>query len=285
MTIAAALEDSYDSMLIDGNVDGAAVRAACDAARTQRFDAVGVTVMGGPQVATAIEVSRALRAAQPDLPIVWGGYFPTLYPSVALNNDYVDFVVRGQGEDTFVDLMEALARPGREKLAAVEGLSWRQRRRCATQPRARLHAQAHRADAALRQAARRQGVPREDVSRAADGRAPGGARLPVPLHILRRRGNVQGRDGVAPGRAPRPGNRLSQAARRRFDSVLRPQLLRPRRGHGAAARSARAPRAAVVVLRACRCARESVSPKRGGSSARAACAWRTLVPRRRTTGC
>ena len=125
MTIAAALEDSHDSMLIDGNVDGAAVRAACDAARTQRFDAVGVTVMGGPQVATAIEVSRALRAAQPDLPIVWGGYFPTLYPSVALNNDYVDFVVRGQGEDTFVDLMEALARPGREKLAAVDGLSWR----------------------------------------------------------------------------------------------------------------------------------------------------------------
>ena len=125
MTIAAALEDSYDSLLIDGNVDGAAVRAACDAARTQRFDAVGVTVMGGPQVATAIEVSRALRAAQPGLPIVWGGYFPTLYPSVALNNDYVDFVVRGQGEDTFVDLMEALARPGSEKLVAVEGLSWR----------------------------------------------------------------------------------------------------------------------------------------------------------------
>ena len=104
MTIAAALEDGYDSTLIDGNVDGAAVRAACDAVRTQRFDAVGVTVMGGPQVATAIEVSRALRAVRPDLPIVWGGYFPTLYPAVALNSDYVDFVVRGQGEDTFVEL-------------------------------------------------------------------------------------------------------------------------------------------------------------------------------------
>jgi radical SAM superfamily enzyme YgiQ (UPF0313 family) len=123
MTIAAALEQGCDSTLIDGNVDDAAVRAACDAVRARPFDAVGVTVMGGPQVATAIEVSRALRALQPKLPIVWGGYFPTLYPAVALNSDYVDFVVRGQGEDTFVDLLSAGA--DSERLAAVDGLSWR----------------------------------------------------------------------------------------------------------------------------------------------------------------
>ena len=63
------------------------------------FDAVGITVMGGPQVATAIEISRALRARPGHLPIIWGGYFPTLYPEVALNNDYVDYAIRGQGED------------------------------------------------------------------------------------------------------------------------------------------------------------------------------------------
>jgi radical SAM superfamily enzyme YgiQ (UPF0313 family) len=125
MTMAVALEDRYDSILIDGNVDAAAVRAACDAVQTQPFAAAGVSVMGGPQVATAIEVSRALRSAQPDLPIVWGGYFPTLYPGVALNSDYVDFVVRGQGEDTFPELLDTLASGDRETLAQVEGLSWR----------------------------------------------------------------------------------------------------------------------------------------------------------------
>ena len=125
MTIAAALEPRYESTLIDGNIDGDAVRAACDAAVAQRFDAVGVTVMGGPQVATAIEISRALRGVRPELPIVWGGYFPTLYPEVALNSDYVDFVVRAQGEETFAELMEALAGADAEKLAAIEGLSWR----------------------------------------------------------------------------------------------------------------------------------------------------------------
>ena len=125
MTIAAALEPRFESTLIDGNIDSDAVRAACDAARAQPFDAVGVTVMGGPQVATAIEISRALRAVQPELPIVWGGYFPTLYPAVALNSDYVDLVVRGQGEDTFVDLMGVIDGAHDDELAAVDGLSWR----------------------------------------------------------------------------------------------------------------------------------------------------------------
>ncbi len=142
MTMAAALEDRYDSILIDGNVDASAVRAACDAVRAQSFAAAGVSVMGGPQVATAIEVSRALRTARPDLPIVWGGYFPTLYPDVALNSDYVNFVVRGQGEDTLAELLGTLACGDRERLAQVEGLSWR-REGIAVHNRQRAFARRH----------------------------------------------------------------------------------------------------------------------------------------------
>jgi radical SAM superfamily enzyme YgiQ (UPF0313 family) len=125
MTLAAALEDRYDSTLVDGNVDRAAVRSACDAARAERFDVVGLTVMGGPQVATAIDMSRALRALRPELPIAWGGYFPTLYPDVALNSDYVDFVIRGQGEATFVELLRALATGDAGAFASIRGLSFR----------------------------------------------------------------------------------------------------------------------------------------------------------------
>lgn len=124
MTMAAALEGRYESTLIDGNMDRGALGSACDAIRAQGFDAVGVTVMGGPQVATAIEVSRGIRRVRPELPIVWGGYFPTLYPGVALNNDYVDFVVRGQGEDTFAELLNALA-AGERDFSGINGLGWR----------------------------------------------------------------------------------------------------------------------------------------------------------------
>jgi anaerobic magnesium-protoporphyrin IX monomethyl ester cyclase len=125
MTMAAALEPEYGALLIDGNMDRDAATSAAAAARTGSFAAAGITVMGGPQVATAIEVSRALRAARPDLPIIWGGYFPSLYPDVALNCDYVDYVVRGQGEDTMRELLAAL-RDGGERLRSIAGLAFRQ---------------------------------------------------------------------------------------------------------------------------------------------------------------
>ncbi len=125
MTMASALDGRYDTALIDGNMDRDAVRTACDLVAERHFDAVGVTVMGGPQVATAIELSRALRRVAPRLPIVWGGYFPTLYPDVCLNSDYVDFVIRGQGEETFAELLTTLGNGDPAAPAAIPGLSFR----------------------------------------------------------------------------------------------------------------------------------------------------------------
>ncbi len=125
LTLASALHGRYRPTLVDGNINRHAVRTAVAHAREHTFTAAGVTVMGGPQVATAIEVSRALRAARPGLPIVWGGYFPSLYPDAAMNCDYVDFVVRGQGEDTFAELLQVVEGATLEKLPSIEGLSWR----------------------------------------------------------------------------------------------------------------------------------------------------------------
>ena len=62
--------------------------------------------MPGPQLVSAVRLSKALRAQHPDVPLVWGGNFGSLYPSPVLNAPYVDWLVRGQGEHTFVDLIE-----------------------------------------------------------------------------------------------------------------------------------------------------------------------------------
>jgi radical SAM superfamily enzyme YgiQ (UPF0313 family) len=124
MTLAAAVKDRNDCELIDGNVEHDAVARALEAAKSDGLEAVGLTVMGGPQVASAIELSRAIRAARPALPIIWGGYFPTLYPHAALANHYVDYLIRGQGEDTLRELLDART-TGRRDLGGIAGLSWR----------------------------------------------------------------------------------------------------------------------------------------------------------------
>jgi radical SAM superfamily enzyme YgiQ (UPF0313 family) len=71
----------------------------------------------------AIPLCRNFRKKYPSVPIVWGGYFPSLYPDAALNASYVDFVVRGQGEETFLELLEALKTT--RQYRGIRGLSFK----------------------------------------------------------------------------------------------------------------------------------------------------------------
>lgn len=125
LSLATALEGRYSARIIDGNVDREFVATAARALREERVDAVGVTVMGGPQVPTAIAVSKAIRAATPKTPIIWGGYFPTICPEPSIIAPYVDYVVRGQGEDTLGELLDALCADHGGELGSVAGLTWR----------------------------------------------------------------------------------------------------------------------------------------------------------------
>jgi anaerobic magnesium-protoporphyrin IX monomethyl ester cyclase len=127
MSLSAALESKYKSTIIDGNVDRDFVSTALRAVDDKTVAAVGVTVMGGPQLCSAIAVSKAIREKMPALPIIWGGAFPTVCPEAALNASYVDYAVRSQGEDTLIELLNALAECQDEALNSITGLSWRLR--------------------------------------------------------------------------------------------------------------------------------------------------------------
>ena len=57
---------------------------------------------------TAEAIVAAVKARFPALPIIWGGNFGSLYPEPVLNAPYVDWLVRGQGEHAFAELLEAI---------------------------------------------------------------------------------------------------------------------------------------------------------------------------------
>lgn len=138
LALGAVLEGRYEYRIVDGNVDPDAAGTILRLLSEGPCALIGVTVMPGPQVAPAIEICSAVRAAHPEVPIAWGGYFPTLYPDAALNAPYVDYVVRGQGEDTLLELLERLpdAGPPRaedassasdsEPLRGIAGLTWKE---------------------------------------------------------------------------------------------------------------------------------------------------------------
>ena len=135
LNLAAVLEGRWPWRIVDGNLDEDPVAMALGILAEEKHALVAVTVMPGPQVAPAIEISSAIRAAFPGLPIVWGGYFATLYPDAAINAPYVDYVIRGQGEQTLLDLLSRLPDAGpaaplssaREAAAIgdIAGLTWK----------------------------------------------------------------------------------------------------------------------------------------------------------------
>lgn len=80
--------------------------------RRDRPFIVGLTVMIGPQIKQAIEISRMVKALVPDTTIIWGGVFPSLSPELVLSEESVDCVIAGEGEETLLRLAETLASGG-----------------------------------------------------------------------------------------------------------------------------------------------------------------------------
>jgi anaerobic magnesium-protoporphyrin IX monomethyl ester cyclase len=126
MALAAVLGEEHRWTLVDGNLvrDPAAdIVNLLRNAQASDVALLAVTVMPGPQLTQAVAVCRRVKAAMPDLPIVWGGYFPTQHADTILASPLVDFVVRSQGEQPLRDLIAALETGG--PLARVPALSWK----------------------------------------------------------------------------------------------------------------------------------------------------------------
>ena len=68
---------------------------------------VGVSVMTGHPIRSALEFSQAVKDIQP-VPVVWGGIHPSLLPEQTLEHELVDMVVSGEGEESLLALVEAL---------------------------------------------------------------------------------------------------------------------------------------------------------------------------------
>ncbi|HVH89299.1 MAG TPA: radical SAM protein [Terriglobales bacterium] len=84
---------------------------------------VGMSVMTF-QRKTALKVAALLRSLRPDIRVVVGGYDPSLAPEAYKSLDSgVDFIVRGEGEVTFRELLRAIE--SEREYGGIAGLSYR----------------------------------------------------------------------------------------------------------------------------------------------------------------
>ncbi|HEV8579340.1 MAG TPA: radical SAM protein [Thermoanaerobaculia bacterium] len=99
--------ERFEVVIVDGRLERdptAAVLAQLDGALC-----LGVTVLTGAPIADAVLVSRAAKAYRSNLPVVWGGWHPSMFGRECLEEPSVDITVQAQGEVTFHEICERLA--------------------------------------------------------------------------------------------------------------------------------------------------------------------------------
>jgi anaerobic magnesium-protoporphyrin IX monomethyl ester cyclase len=108
LAIGSALDpEQYEVVIVDGRLEPdplAALEPHLDDALC-----LGVTVLTGAPISDALRVSRAVKQRRPELPIVWGGWHPSMFASECLAEASVDVSVQGQGEETFGEIIQRLA--------------------------------------------------------------------------------------------------------------------------------------------------------------------------------
>lgn len=99
---------------------GAVVREAKDAI------CVGISALTGYSIFDGLQIARAVKKKYPKLPIVWGGWHPSILPLETIKDENVDVVVCGQGERTFTELVHALEK--NKTLKNVKGIVYKDKK-------------------------------------------------------------------------------------------------------------------------------------------------------------
>lgn len=72
-----------------------------------------------------LSIAQAIKQIS-DIPIVFGGVHPTAVPERVLANDFIDFVIRGEGEFAMLDLIESLERnESKDKLVNLPNICFK----------------------------------------------------------------------------------------------------------------------------------------------------------------
>ncbi len=103
---AKLVQEGYSIEIIDQRTDQnweQSVRTALE----KKPICFGISSMTGSQITGGIEAAKVVRDCG-DIPIVWGGVHPSLFPVTTVEDEHVDIAVVQEGEETFPEVVYAL---------------------------------------------------------------------------------------------------------------------------------------------------------------------------------
>jgi anaerobic magnesium-protoporphyrin IX monomethyl ester cyclase len=90
--------------------------------KAKKYDLVGVTAMT-VEYESAARAARMVKQLDPQVQIVFGGQHATIKPEEVVSEDFCDYVVKGEGEAVFAELITALSTGG--SLENVKGVAFK----------------------------------------------------------------------------------------------------------------------------------------------------------------
>lgn len=95
---------------------------------------LGISAMTGFQIYDGLKIARVFKKKYPHIPIVWGGWHPSILPLQTAKSPFVDIVVKGQGDITFTSLVHALE--SKKTLKNIPGLVYKTKNKIIETPAA-----------------------------------------------------------------------------------------------------------------------------------------------------
>src|SRR5487761_956611 len=101
------LRAGYDVRIIDSTITPDYRKRILDEVKDALC--LGISLVTGPMISETVEISRAVKRWNRKLPVVLGGWHPSLLPGQTLEADYIDVIVRGQGEESMLEIAQRLS--------------------------------------------------------------------------------------------------------------------------------------------------------------------------------
>lgn len=121
MLLAAVLkEEGHTIRIFDRNIDFFVFT------KIKKFkpDLIGLSALTGPMLLDVIEIAKRIKMMFGNsFPVVLGGVHSSLLPEQTLKNSYIDYVVIGEGEHTFKELIDAIE--NKKDLSKILGIGYK----------------------------------------------------------------------------------------------------------------------------------------------------------------
>jgi len=122
--IAALLRKNDISVeIIDAYAYGFSIDRIVNLIDTAKTDIVGISCVT-PTVPTVLAIARKIKGLNKNVLLVIGGFHGSALPEELLQHECVDIVVRGEGETTFMEIIESI-KEKKNSLFSIEGVSFK----------------------------------------------------------------------------------------------------------------------------------------------------------------